>query len=100
MADLMNRALVLLREGKPARLVERTVDEEKTFRGLGLLSSKPVLYVCNVEEASADKGNEFSQRVYMPAPRKRTRSPLSSPPRSKAKSPFCPWPTSRIISMP
>ena len=64
MADLMNRALVLLREGKPTRLVERTVDEEKMFRGLGLLSSKPVLYVCNVEEASADKGNEFSQRVY------------------------------------
>jgi GTP-binding protein YchF len=64
MAGLMNRALVLLREGKPARLVERTVDEEKMFRGLGLLSSKPVLYVCNVEEASADKGNEFSQRVY------------------------------------
>ncbi len=64
MADLMNRALVLLREGKPARLVERTVDEEKMFRGLGLLSSKPVLYVCNVEEASADKGNEFSQRVF------------------------------------
>ena len=64
MADLMNRALVLLREGKPARLVERTSDEEKMFRGLGLLSSKPVLYVCNVEEASADKGNEFSQRVY------------------------------------
>ena len=64
MADLMNRALVLLREGKPARLVERTIDEEKTFRGLGLLSSKPVLYVCNVEEASADKGNEFSAQVY------------------------------------
>ena len=63
MADLMNRALVLLREGKPVRLVERTVDEEKTFRGLGLLSSKPVLYVCNVEEASADRGNEFSARV-------------------------------------
>ena len=64
MADLMNRALVLLREGKPARLVQRSADEEKMFRGLGLLSSKPVLYVCNVEEASADKGNEFSQRVY------------------------------------
>ena len=64
MADLMNRALVLLREGKPARLVERTAEEEKTFRGLGLLSSKPVLYVCNVEEASADKGNEFSAQVY------------------------------------
>ena len=64
MADLMNRALVLLREGKPARLVDRTPEEEKMFRGLGLLSSKPVLYVCNVEEAAADKGNEFSERVY------------------------------------
>lgn len=64
MADLMNRALVLLREAKPARLVDRTVEEEKTFRGLGLLSSKPVLYVCNVEEASADKGNKFSKQVY------------------------------------
>jgi GTP-binding protein YchF len=64
MADLMNRALVLLREGKPARLVERTAEEEKMFRGLGLLSSKPVLYVCNVEEAAADKGTEFSERVF------------------------------------
>ena len=64
LAELMNRALVLLREGKPARLVERTPEEEKTFRGLGLLSSKPVLYVCNVEEASADNGNAFSARVF------------------------------------
>ncbi len=64
LADLMNRALVLLREGKPARLTERTPEEEKTFKGLGLLSSKPVLYVCNVEEAAADKGNDFSARVY------------------------------------
>jgi ribosome-binding ATPase len=63
LADLMMRALVLLREGKPARITERTSDEEKMFQGLGLLSSKPVLYVCNVEEAAADKGNEFSDRV-------------------------------------
>jgi GTP-binding protein YchF len=63
LADLMMRALVLLREGKPARVVQRTADEEKMFQGLGLLSSKPVLYVCNVEEAAADKGNEFSERV-------------------------------------
>ncbi len=63
-ADLMNRALVLLREGKPARLVDLRQEEQQQFRGLGLLSSKPVLYVCNVEEASADKGNEFSARVY------------------------------------
>jgi GTP-binding protein YchF len=63
-ADLINRALVLLREGKPARLVKRTPEEEKAFRMLGLLSSKPVLYVCNVEEAAADKGNEFSAKVF------------------------------------
>jgi GTP-binding protein YchF len=61
--DLVQRALALLREGKPARLVERKPEEEKTFRMLGLLSSKPVLYVCNVEEASADKGNEYSAKV-------------------------------------
>jgi GTP-binding protein YchF len=62
--DLVNRCLVLLREGKPARLVERAPEERKSFSQLGLLSSKPVLYVCNVEEASADKGNEFSQKVF------------------------------------
>jgi GTP-binding protein YchF len=61
--DLVKRSLVLLQEGKPARLVQRKPEEEKNFQMLGLLSSKPVLYVCNVEEASADKGNEFSTRV-------------------------------------
>jgi GTP-binding protein YchF len=61
--DLMTRCLVLLREGKPARVVEVKPDERKAFLGLGLLSSKPVLYVCNVEEASADKGNAFSAEV-------------------------------------
>ncbi len=65
--DLVKRALVLLQEGKPARLVERKPEEEKTFQMLGLLSSKPVLYVCNVEEASADQGNEFSAKVMVRA---------------------------------
>jgi GTP-binding protein YchF len=62
--DLVNRALPLLREGTPARMVERKPEEERLFGMLGLLSSKPVLYVCNVEEASADQGNEFSARVF------------------------------------
>jgi GTP-binding protein YchF len=62
--DLVNRSLVLLREGKPARLVERKPEEERLFQMLGLLSSKPVLYVCNVEEASADRGNEYSAKVF------------------------------------
>jgi ribosome-binding ATPase len=61
--DLVNRTLVLLRDGKPARLVERKAEEERAFSMLGLLSSKPVLYVCNVEEGSAATGNAFSKAV-------------------------------------
>jgi GTP-binding protein YchF len=61
--DLIRRALVLLQEGRPARLLERKPEEEKAFQMLGLLSSKPVLYVCNVDEASAATGNEFSRQV-------------------------------------
>jgi GTP-binding protein YchF len=62
--DLVLRALELLREGKPARLVEVKPSEAKLFSLLGLLTAKPVLYVCNVEEASADQGNAFSARVF------------------------------------
>jgi hypothetical protein len=61
--DLVNRALALLRAGKPARLVERRPEEERTFRLLGLLTAKPVLYVANVDEASAATGNEHSRAV-------------------------------------
>jgi GTP-binding protein YchF len=61
--DLINRALVLLREGKPARLAERKPEEEKAFHALGLLTSLPVLYVCNVDEGAAATGNAFSRRV-------------------------------------
>jgi GTP-binding protein YchF len=61
--ELMERALVLLREGKPARLTEVKPEERKAFDMLQLLTAKPVLYVCNVEEASADKGNAHSARV-------------------------------------
>jgi len=60
---LVNRALALLREGKPARLMERKPGEEKLFHSLGLLTSAPVLYACNVEEASAATGNAFSRKV-------------------------------------
>jgi ribosome-binding ATPase len=63
MLALVNAALPLLREGRPARFVERKAEDEKLFASLGLLTSKPVLYVCNVEEASADKGNAFSAKV-------------------------------------
>ncbi|HET9903438.1 MAG TPA: redox-regulated ATPase YchF [Xanthobacteraceae bacterium] len=61
--DLVQRTLALLREGKPARLVARKTEEERAFRMLGLLSAKPVLYVCNVDEDSAATGNEYSRMV-------------------------------------
>src|ERR1700744_6154831 len=61
--DLIDRSLVLLREGKSARLVERSADEEKPFRELQLLTSKPALYVCNVDEASAATGNAMTREV-------------------------------------
>jgi GTP-binding protein YchF len=60
---LVNRALALLRDGKPARLMERKPEEEKLFHSLGLLTSAPVLYACNVDEASAAGGNAFSRQV-------------------------------------
>jgi ribosome-binding ATPase len=65
--DLIRRALALLGAGKPARLLERKPEEEKAFGMLGLLTSKPVLYVCNVDEGSAATGNEFSRQVEMRA---------------------------------
>ena len=61
--DLVQRALKLLREGKPARFVERKAEEEKLFHSLGLLTSLPVLYVCNVDEGAAATGNDYSRAV-------------------------------------
>jgi ribosome-binding ATPase len=62
--DMVQRCLKLLQEGKPARIVERKAEEEKVFQGLNLLTAKPVLYVCNVEEAAAHDGNAFSEKVF------------------------------------
>src|SRR5690348_8168877 len=61
--DLVQRALIPLRDGKPARVVEVKPEEKKTFAMLGLMTAKPVVYVCNVEEASAANGNDFSRKV-------------------------------------
>jgi ribosome-binding ATPase len=61
--DLIARTLALLRDGKPARGETRRPEEGKAFHMLGLLTSLPVLYVCNVDEASAASGNAFSRKV-------------------------------------
>ncbi len=60
---LMNAAKAALEDGKPARTVDIDVDDRKTWDGLQLLTSKAVLFVCNVEEENAAKGNAHSAAV-------------------------------------
>jgi GTP-binding protein YchF len=60
---LLNAAREALENGKPARTVEIDTDDAKAWKGLQLLTTKPILYVCNVDEGSAATGNEFSAKV-------------------------------------
>ncbi len=59
---LMEPIIAALTEGRPARTAIPK-GEEEAVRRLQLLTSKPVLYVCNVEEGAAATGNAFSERV-------------------------------------
>ncbi|MBO9723671.1 MAG: redox-regulated ATPase YchF [Novosphingobium sp.] len=64
-ASVLGQTLELLRDGKPARLTQpKDDDEARVFAQAQLLTAKPVLYVCNVEEESAAEGNDFSARVF------------------------------------
>ena len=64
-ASVLGQALDLLREGKPARLTQpRDEEEARVFKQAQLLTAKPVLYVCNVEESAAAEGNAFTARVF------------------------------------
>ncbi|MEM1197096.1 MAG: redox-regulated ATPase YchF, partial [Pseudomonadota bacterium] len=68
LASVLGQALELLRDGKPARLVEPKDDEEaRVFGQAQLLTAKPVLYVCNVAEEEAGEGNALSQAVFAKA---------------------------------
>ncbi|MBN9077834.1 MAG: redox-regulated ATPase YchF [Rhizobiales bacterium 65-79] len=60
---VMEKALALLQDGKPVRLMLKGIAQEdlRILRGLNLLTSKPVLYVCNVAEADASGGNEHTK---------------------------------------
>jgi GTP-binding protein YchF len=63
-AGVMDKCLDALKDGKPARGVSFSLDDEiKYFRQLQLLTSKPVLYVCNVLEKDAEKGNAWTEKV-------------------------------------
>ncbi|HWT99601.1 MAG TPA: redox-regulated ATPase YchF [Terriglobales bacterium] len=63
--EITEPVLAALREGKPARTVvaSLTPEQRPIFKQLQLLSGKPVLYACNVEEASAATGNALSEKV-------------------------------------
>jgi GTP-binding protein YchF len=64
-AAVLGRALDLLRDGKPARLAEAgDPDEARHLAQAQLLTGKPVLYVCNVNEEDAANGNAYSARVF------------------------------------
>jgi hypothetical protein len=67
---LMERVKAALDEGKPARTADVDEDEQKAFKMLQLLTSKPVLYVCNVSEDDAATGNEWGAQVEMMAKEK------------------------------
>ncbi len=60
---LLLLAKAALEKGEPARTVKVAEDDLKAWKSLQLLTSKPVLFVCNVEEASAASGNAFSAKV-------------------------------------
>jgi GTP-binding protein YchF len=60
---LMMKAITLLRDGKPARQADLTPEEKEPFRQLQLLTGKPVLYACNVDEGAAATGNKFTAAV-------------------------------------
>ncbi len=64
-ASVLGQALDLLRESKPARLTKpKDAEEEKALQRAQLLTAKPVLYVCNVDESEAAEGNAHSARVF------------------------------------
>jgi GTP-binding protein YchF len=60
---VMERVLEALRAGTPARSVALVAEERAIFKALQLITAKPVLYVCNVEEGAAARGNRASERV-------------------------------------
>jgi len=62
-AELMEAVKALLEDGRPARELEVDEEDEKAFRMLQLLTSKPILYVSNVGEDDAAEGNALSAKV-------------------------------------
>ncbi len=60
---LLAAAQAMLEEGKPARMVEVSAEDARAWKNLQLLTTKPILFVCNVDEGSASSGNDHSAAV-------------------------------------
>ena len=60
---LLKAAQAALEEGRPARTVPAAEEDAKAWAGLQLLTTKPILYVCNVDEDHAATGNAHSKAV-------------------------------------
>jgi GTP-binding protein YchF len=63
LAEIIDPALAALRAGEPASAAFSGTEERKSLAALQLLSAKPVLYIANVDEASAAGGNAESRRL-------------------------------------
>jgi GTP-binding protein YchF len=61
--ELLERILPPMEDGRPARSLVLQADERDLLRSFHLLTAKPVLYVCNVDEAAAAAGNELTAKV-------------------------------------
>jgi GTP-binding protein YchF len=78
-ASVLSQALELLRQSKPARLTQpKDVEEERALSRAQLLTAKPVLYVCNVDEGDAAHGNALSTRVFEKAAAENAKAVLIS----------------------
>ena len=76
---MIERVLPVVNAGNPARLVEtKDADERRVLKNLQLLTTKPVMYVCNVDESSAATGNGFSEKVAVMAAAKKAPSVVIS----------------------
>ena len=78
---VMTPIIEALKAGKPARTAKPDMsnkDAARAYKNLQLLTSKPVLYVCNVDEASAANGNEFSNKVFAKAKAENARAVVIS----------------------
>jgi GTP-binding protein YchF len=60
---IFEKVLAALQAGKPARSVSLTADEKPIFKSFQLLTGKPVLYICNVNEDDAATGNAMTENV-------------------------------------